>query len=112
MQIILGKMKKILIIIVVVFVLSGCGANRQNSSNQVMKGKIVSVKGNVTEIERGKDGYTAKIKTGDGKTYSAVVSSVNLSGTGQYREVKIGDAIEVEGEATGDGSTLTVTVLR
>jgi RecJ-like exonuclease len=106
-------MKKILIVIfIAVLILQGCSSNRQNSSNQIINGKSVSVKGKVTQIERGKDGYTAKIKTDDGKTYSAVISSVNLYGSGQYREVKIGDVIDVEGEATGDGSTLTVTVLR
>ncbi|HEX9960882.1 MAG TPA: hypothetical protein VGB00_08115 [Pyrinomonadaceae bacterium] len=106
-------MKKILIIIfAVVFVSSGCGANQQNSSNQVRKGKIVSVKGSVTQIERGKDGYTAKIKTDDNKTYSAVVSSVNL-GSSRYREVKVGDSIDVEGETvSSDGSAIRVTVLK
>ena len=72
------------------------------------------MKGKVTQITRGKDGYTAEIKTDAGKTYSAVISSVNLAGSGQYREVKIGDVIEVEGEdVLGDGgSTIKVTVLR
>jgi RecJ-like exonuclease len=104
-------MKKILIVIfAAVFVLNSCNSNQQNSSNQAVKGKTVSVKGKVAEIERGKDGYTAKIKTGD-KTYSAVISSVNL-GTSQYKEVKIGDEIEVEGEIHSGGNALTVTVLK
>jgi|GEM_PF-502235 len=109
------SMKKILIVIfIAVFVLSGCGANRQNSSNEIIKGKSVSVKGKVTQITRGKDGYTAEIKNDDGKTYSAVVSSVNLAGSAQYREVKIGDVIEVAGEdVLGDGgSTIKVTALK
>ncbi|HEX8248678.1 MAG TPA: hypothetical protein VF599_10930 [Pyrinomonadaceae bacterium] len=108
-------MGKILIVIVgVVFVLSACGSNRQNSSNEIIKGKSVSVAGKVTQIERGKDGYTAEIKTGDGKTYFAVISSVNLAGSGeQYREVGIGEAIDVEGEnVSSDGRTIRVTVLR
>ena len=108
------SMKKILIVILTAaFVLSGCGSSQQNSSNQIIKGKGVSVKGKVTQITRGKDGYTAEIKTDDGKTYSAVISSVNLAGSAQYREVKIGDMIEVEGEdVSGDGSTIKVIVLR
>lgn len=108
------KIKKILIaIFAAVFVLSACGSSGQNSSNEIIKGKSVSVKGKVTRIERGKDGYAAEIKTGDGKTYSAVISSVNLAGSGQYREVGIGDAIDVEGEnVSSDGSTIRVTVLR
>jgi RecJ-like exonuclease len=107
-------MKKILIVIfAAVIALSGCGSNEQNSSSQVVKGKGVSVKGKVTQITRGKDGYTAGIKTDDGKTHFAVVSSVNLAGAGQYREVKVGDVIEVEGEdVAGDGSAIRVAVLR
>lgn len=108
-------MKKILLAlsIAIVFMLSNCNSNPQNSSNQIIKGKSVSVKGKVTQIVRGKDGYTAEIITADGKTYSAVVSSVNLAGSGQYREVKIGDVIEVEGDGgAGDGSLITVTALR
>lgn len=108
-------MKKILIIIftAAVFLSSGCGSSQQNSSNQIVKGKSVSVKGKVIKIQRGKDGYTAEIKADEDKTYFAVVSSVNLAGTGQYREVKIGDVIEVEGEdVSGDGKTIKVAVLR
>lgn len=110
------EIKKILIVIfIAVSALgSGCGANPQNSPNAAVKGKTVSVRGKVIEIKRGKDGYTAEIKTDAGKTHSAVVSSVNLAGTAQYREVKIGDTIEVEGEdVSGDGGSIVkVTVLR
>lgn len=107
-------MKKILIVIIAAaFVFSGCGSSGQNSSNEIIKGKSVSVKGKVTQIIRGKDGYTAEIKADDGKTYSAVISSVNLAGSRQYREVRIGDAIEVEGEkVSDDGSTIKATALR
>ncbi len=109
---IIKKMKKILIVIfAAVFALGSCSSNQQNSSNQA-KGKIVSIKGRVTQIERGKDGYTAEIITGDGKAYSAVISSVNL-GSSQYREVKIGDVIEVEGEGgSGDESRITITAFK
>ena len=91
---------------------TGCASNQQNSSNQAMKGKTVSIKGKVAKIERGRDGYTAKIKTDDDRTYSAVISSVNL-GSSQYRVVKTSDVIEVEGEAGSSGeSPIAVTVLR
>ncbi|HYP50018.1 MAG TPA: hypothetical protein VEQ34_03695 [Pyrinomonadaceae bacterium] len=103
----LSKMKKILIVIftVAVFALGGCNSNPQDSS-----GKIFSVKGKVTEIERGRDGYTAKIKTDDDKIYSAVISSVTLGA--QYRDVKIGDVIEVEDKAYSGGNRLTVSALK
>ena len=53
------------------------------------------MKGRVTALRPGRDGYTAELKDDDGKTYSAVISSVNLAGSGKYREVGIGDSIEV-----------------
>ena len=104
-------MKKILILIFIaaVFALGGCNSNPQNSSNQA-NGKIFSVKGKVTDIERGRDGYTAKIKTDDDKTYSAVISSVTLGA--QYRDVKIGDVIEVEDKTHSGGNRLTVSALK
>ncbi|CAN5507777.1 hypothetical protein BH10ACI1_BH10ACI1_25020 [soil metagenome] len=107
-------MRKILIVIfAAVFVLNSCSSIQQNSSNEIVKGKSISVKGKVTQIQRGKDGYTAEIKGDDDKTYSAVISSVNMAGPGQYREVKIDDVIEVEGEdVSGDGRTIRVTVLK
>ncbi len=106
-------MKKILIVIfAAVFVLTSCNTNQQNSSNQPTKGKTISAKGKVVEIQRGKDGYTAEIKTDDNKIYSAVISSVDLSKS-HYKEVKIGDTIDVEGEdVLGNGSTIKVTILR
>lgn len=70
------------------------------------------MKGKVVQIQRGKDGYTAEIRTDDNKTYFAVISSVDLSRS-QYKEVKIGDPIDVEGEdVSGNGSTIKVTILR
>lgn len=100
-------MKKILIVIftAAVFAFGSCSSNPQNSSNQAIK-----VKGKVTEIERGRDGYTAKIQTDDAKIYSAVISSVTLGA--QYRDVKIGEVIEVEAAAYSGGNRLTVTALK
>ena len=118
-----SELRKILIAaLTAVFVLGGCGgANQPIRSNEALKSpsndtnkeKLISAKGKVTQIQRGKDGYTAEIKADDGKTYSAVISSVNLAGSGRYKEVKIGDLIEVKGEdVLGDGSTIKVTDLK
>lgn len=101
------KSIKILItIFATVFMLISC-----SNFNQETKGKIVSVKGKVVEIQRGKDGYTAKIETDDKKVYSATISSIALEK--RYREVKVGETIEVEGESVlNDGSLIRVTVLK
>lgn len=104
-------MKNLLIIILTfVFTFSSCAGNQQNSSNAGTKTKNVSIKGKVVEIQRGKDGYTAKIEAVDKKIYSATISSVALEKN--YREVKIGEIIEVEGESiSSDGSMVRVTAL-
>ena len=103
-------LKKILISILTLVLIS-CVSTPQNPTNQIVKGKTLSIKGKVVEINRGKDGYTAKIETSDGKTHSATISSVALEKN--YREVKVGEVIEVEGEDTsGDGNSIRVTILR
>ncbi|WP_159799349.1 hypothetical protein [Flavobacterium sp. MK4S-17] len=56
------------------------------------------LKGRVTDIQRGKDGYTAKIKTREGIIYFATISIPNLDSPKQFREVKVGEDIEVSGE--------------
>ncbi|HRH43738.1 MAG TPA: hypothetical protein PKY82_19055 [Pyrinomonadaceae bacterium] len=97
---------KILITIFAMILLNSC-----INSNQGTSKKTISIKGKVVEIQRGKDGYTAKIETDDKKIYSATISSVTLEK--KYREVKIGETIEVEGESVlSDGSLIRVTVLK
>ena len=57
-----------------------------------------TVTGIVTEIQNGKDGYTAKIKDPDGVYYFVTVSIPNLKDPEGYREVKVNDEIIVSGE--------------
>jgi hypothetical protein len=111
------NLAKILTVIsALVLFLNGCSSKSQNtsqpnSSDQITKGKTLSAKGKVIEIQRGKDGYTAKIETDEKKVYSVTISSVALEK--RYREVKVGETIEVEGEDTlGDGSLIRVTAFR
>jgi hypothetical protein len=58
---------------------------------------IVTVKGDVTEIVNGKDGYTATIKDMDGKLYDVVISIPNLKDPKKYRTVTVGQKIKVTG---------------
>jgi len=59
----------------------------------------VAVVGTVQEINRGKDGYTAKITDETGKIYNATISIPNLKDPKQYRSVAVGDKISVKGES-------------
>lgn len=76
--------------------------------------KIITVSGKVTEINKGKDGYTAKIYSTEGPLYSATISIPNLKDPKQYRTVKVGDMITVKGEhlEDGEGGLMKVTELK
>jgi len=65
---------------------------------EVTKKVTISVEGTVKEINRGKDGYTAKITDVTGQTYNATISIPNLKDPKQYRNVAVGDKITVTGE--------------
>jgi len=71
---------------------------------------VIEVTGKVTEINQGKDGYTAKITTADGKVYSATISIPNLDNPKQYRAVKVGDNITVKGVVTNLESDVLIRV--
>ncbi len=65
---------------------------------QEIKDKLITVNGRVTEIEDGKDGYTATIKNTNGDEYIATISVVNLQkGSGNYKKYAVGDSITVKG---------------
>lgn len=71
----------------------------------------IVVKGVVKKIENGKDGYTAKIVTADKKVYYATISIPNMDENAeQYRDVKIGETIEVTGEYWMLGKEQHITV--
>lgn len=59
----------------------------------------VTIRGKVSQITMGKDGYTALIKDDSGREYYATISRVNLHDPKQYKDVKAGDVITVKGES-------------
>lgn len=59
----------------------------------------VEVLGTVKEINKGKDGYTAKISDETGKIFNATISIPNLKDPKQYRSVNVGEKINVKGES-------------
>lgn len=69
-----------------------------------------TITGVVEEIQQGKDGYTAKIKTEDGVIYFVTISHANLKDHTQYRSVKVGDTIEVKGDQWDANGETHITV--
>ena len=59
----------------------------------------VKVKGKVVAITNGKDGYTAQVKDDNGNIYFATISIPNLDDPKQYKAVKVGDVIDIEGDS-------------
>ncbi|MFV5693742.1 hypothetical protein ACM55K_17100 [Flavobacterium sp. LT1R49] len=68
------------------------------------------ITGTVQSIEKGKDGYTAKIKTTEGTSYFAVISIPNLGSPGKFREFKIGEKVTLFGEIWKMGNDNRITV--
>ncbi|MFV5689866.1 hypothetical protein ACM55M_14710 [Flavobacterium sp. ZT3R25] len=68
------------------------------------------ITGIVQSVEKGKDGYTTKIKTTEGAIYFAVISIPNLGSPEKHREFKIGENITLFGEIwkMGDDNRITV----
>ncbi|MFP9115926.1 hypothetical protein ACLI1A_18455 [Flavobacterium sp. RHBU_3] len=61
------------------------------------EGDKVTVRGKVTEITQGKDGYTAKLKVAEGQFFNATVSIPNMKDPKQYKAVKTDEMITVTG---------------
>jgi len=57
-----------------------------------------AVTGVVTEIQPGKDGYTARLRTSEGKEYFATISRANLQKPETYRAAQTGDTLTVSGD--------------
>lgn len=60
--------------------------------------KTTTVTGIVQSVEKGKDGYTAQIKTTKSTIYFAVISIPNLRKPEKYREFKTGEKVTLFGE--------------
>ncbi|WP_281231717.1 hypothetical protein [Flavobacterium gelatinilyticum] len=89
-----------LLILLMTFIVSCAGMKTNNA-----------VSGTIESIERGKDGYTAKINTEKKEVYFATISIVNLGGPQNYKELKTGDVVSVKGEIwkTADENHIKVT---
>lgn len=76
--------------------------------------KTQSVEGKVVEINRGKDGYTAKIETDTKEIWFVTISMSNLKDPKQYRSVPVGGRVSVSGDfwKLKDQSHLTVREMK
>ena len=73
-------------------------------------GAEAKISGIVKSVEKGKDGYTAKIKTTEGTIYFAVISIPNLGSANKYREFKMGESVTLFGEIWKMGGDNRITV--
>jgi uncharacterized protein YdbL (DUF1318 family) len=71
-----------------------------------------SATGTVAALERGKDGYTALLKTNKGEQYNAVISRVNLADGKQYQELAVGDKVTLYGDSMQLGETISIKVMK
>lgn len=83
-----NQIKTLVFLLVVGVCFMGC-AEKKNSD---------AVSGVVQDIQNGKDGYTAQIKTAGDDIYYVTISHANLSDHSQYRSVAVGETIKVEGD--------------
>ena len=74
----------------------------------IPENEVKTVKGDVTEIVNGKDGYTATIKDMGGNVVDVVISIPNLKDPKQFRRVNVGDKIKATGEHYMVGDKHTV----
>lgn len=82
---------------------TSCSSTKKSTDSTVENNKELSVTGEVTAVENGKDGYMATIKDAAGKAYTATISIVNLQKSGgQYKRYNVGDKISVKGPSWKD----------
>jgi hypothetical protein len=72
--------------------------------------KTKTIQGTVVDINRGKDGYTAKIETPAMTIVAATISRSNLKDPEQYKEVRIGENLNVTGDYWKLGKEDQITV--
>ena len=112
-------MKK-LIVFPIFILLAACGQNKNIAQNkediEVVSPADVdtaiskTVSGTVTEIQLGKDGYTAKLQTKEELIYWVTISHSNLENPQQYQMLTAGEQLTVKGDfwKMNDENHLTV----
>lgn len=79
-------------LLVLTLAASACSSNETPDTPNV-----TFIKGTVENVQPGKDGYTAKIRTEKDSVYFVTVSHANLRDPAQYKAAAVGDVLEVRG---------------
>lgn len=77
-----------------------CGSKKvKQTSTELNEGAPLTIRGKVTGIENGKDGYTATVKSEADKMYKVTISRINLEKSkSPYKRYEVGEAISVTGD--------------
>ena len=101
----INTMKKTILYSTIIFgffAFASCSTSKQNTDTKLQE-KIIHISGTVSELDSGKDGYMAMIKTDNNENYKATISIINLQKSGStYKTLKIGDNISVSGPTWHD----------
>jgi hypothetical protein len=96
-----------------------CTSNSNKTEKETLQEKesveLVYTSGVVKEVQRGKDGYTARIVAEDSTEYFATISIANLrDNASQFREAKVGETVMVKGDnwKIGEENHITVRELK
>src|SRR5690606_23655735 len=82
------------VLVIGILVTSGCSNNQSNTDEN----QQITITGEITAVENGKDGYTATIQDDKGELYFATISIINLQKSGgEYQAHEVGDKITVTG---------------
>lgn len=77
-----------------------CGSKQvRQPGTELNEGAPLSIRGQVTAIENGKDGYTATVKSEANHIYKVTISRVNLlKSKSEYRSYTVGEKISLTGD--------------
>ncbi len=104
------KIFTIILLVIFLFVNFSCNSTQTkvvSSSTLTIKNAVT---GKVIDIQFYKDGYSAKMKTKDNTIYFSMISFANLEDSKQYRQVKIGEIITVQGDHWNSQEKNRITV--
>lgn len=87
---------------------TSCCSTKKAAQNPTEKNQTITVSGEVTLIENGKDGYMATIVDANGMENIATISIVNLNKSGgKFKRYNVGDKVTVKGTSWKDGEKKT-----